>query len=382
MIRFILFCGLMIHVAVAIWNGFFGPSMGAEGDAIAFHDEAIYYANNLGSFQYVTGWVYSYFLGILYRTFSEHIFFGSMISVLGWYISALYFIKTMNLLNLKHNKIIYALLLFSIWPSSVLNSSVTLRESFQALSVIMMLYSSVSILKNSNISWITLLFGMALGSVLHGALLIFSGAMFLFVIYKFLQIRLEISFSGRIFLTVFIGGSGLLLAYALLGNIAYNVDEGLVAAVQSFNEGATSINARATYREEVYFSGPLDFMLFLPVAFFQFMMEPLPNRIGSPADVALFMENVARMALLLVAFAINFRLNEKSRAVHSLILLSYIGICLIWSIGTVNWGTAARHHVPGLGLLILAAFYSVGIRERNIVPRCREMPTTSDAQGK
>ncbi len=241
----------------------------------------------------------------------------------------------------------------------------------------MIIYASASILKNKKIRWITLLFGMALGSVLHGALLIFSGAMFIFVFYTFLQIRVEASFAGRIFWTAFIGGTGFFLAYTLLGNIAYNVDDGLVAAVQSFNEGATSINARATYREDVYFSGPLDFVLFLPVAFFQYMMEPLPNRLGSPADVALFMENVARIALLLAAIAVNFRLDQKSRVVHSFILLSYIGICLIWSIGTVNWGTAARHHVPGLGLLLLAAFYSVGIKEGKIVPCRRETPTNS-----
>jgi hypothetical protein len=379
MIRFILFFGFLLHVAVAIWNGFFGPSLGAEGDALNFHNEAVYYANQLGSFQFRTGWIYSYFLGFLYKIFSNHIFFGSMVSVFAWYISALYFIKTMNLLNFEHNKIIYALILFCIWPSALLNSSVTLRESFQGLSIMIILFSSISIFKNRNIGWATLFLGMALGSVLHGSLLVFSAAVALFVFYSFLQIRLGASLAVRIVVTFLIGAPAIFLAYTLFGDIAYDVDDGLVTAVQSFNERASAINARATYREEVYFPSILSFMLFLPVAFFQYMMEPLPNRIGSMGDAVLFMENLVRIALLYVAFAVSFRLNKKSQAVHRFILLSYIAICLIWSIGTVNWGTASRHHAPGLGLLLVAAFYSVSIKERNIAPRRHQMPTTSKA---
>jgi hypothetical protein len=38
------------------------------------------------------------------------------------------------------------------------------------------------------------------------------------------------------------------------------------------------------------------------------------------------------------------------------IFISYFAIELIWAQGTMNWGTAARHHIPGLGLLVLSAF--------------------------
>ena len=362
MIRFILFCGLILHIGVAIWNGFFGPSLGAEGDAAVFHEEALYFANNLGNFEYVTGWVYAYFLGILYRTFSDHIFFGSMISVFAWFLSSIYLLKTMKILNQNNINIIIVLLLFSIWPSSVLNTSVTLREAFQMLSINIILYSAVNIFWNNKNSWILLGVGMMLGSVLHGALLIFCGAMFFFIIYKFAQIRLKFSTTSRFLLTFIVGGAGLVIAYGLLGNIAYSVDDGLVAAVQTFNEGATSINARANYRDDIYFSGPLDLILFLPVAFFQYMLEPLPARIGSAADAALFLENVVRVGMLSWAIFVNFRLDKRNRPVHSFILLAYIGVSLIWSIGSVNWGTAARHHVPGLGLLLVAAFYSLRSR--------------------
>jgi len=28
----------------------------------------------------------------------------------------------------------------------------------------------------------------------------------------------------------------------------------------------------------------------------------------------------------------------------------------IWSLGTVNWGTSIRHHLPALGLLLVVGF--------------------------
>jgi hypothetical protein len=33
----------------------------------------------------------------------------------------------------------------------------------------------------------------------------------------------------------------------------------------------------------------------------------------------------------------------------------YLVVEGVWSIGTANWGTAARHHVPSIGLLVVAA---------------------------
>lgn len=37
---------------------------------------------------------------------------------------------------------------------------------------------------------------------------------------------------------------------------------------------------------------------------------------------------------------------------------------MIWSIGTINWGTAIRHHLPVWGLLLLAAYAASDIKMR------------------
>jgi hypothetical protein len=38
------------------------------------------------------------------------------------------------------------------------------------------------------------------------------------------------------------------------------------------------------------------------------------------------------------------------------VFINYFILELIWSMGTVNWGTALRHHIPSFGLLVIAAF--------------------------
>lgn len=359
MIRFALFLGLVLHVAVAVWNGFFGPSFGADGDALAFHKEALYYASNLGRFEYVTGWVYAYFLGILYRLFSDHIFFGSMVSVVAWYFSAKYVEFIMKSLFQSSSRTAIVLLLYGIWPSVILNTSVTLRESFQLLSINMMIYAAINIFAIGNNKWLTLIFAMLIASALHGALLVFSGAVFVYTIYLYSRDRLKLSPSGR---GVVLSFSLLIIlfSYSLFGNVSYNIDNGIIDAVQSYNEGAIAINARADFRSQIYFSGPLDFLTFLPIAFFQYMMEPIPRHISSAADAAVFLENAARAGLLIWAVFINRRASGANRDIQSFILLSYIGLEVIWSIGTVNWGTASRHHVPGMALLLIASMQALG----------------------
>ena len=62
--KFILI-GLLLRLFVAIWNGFYGPSPGADADAILFHEVAVEFSRfGLFDTKYAIGWVYSIFLGL------------------------------------------------------------------------------------------------------------------------------------------------------------------------------------------------------------------------------------------------------------------------------------------------------------------------------
>jgi hypothetical protein len=361
-VRFALFLGLAAHVAIAIWNGFFGPSLGAEGDAVNFHNEAIYYANNLGHFEYITGWIYSYFLGILYRIFTDHIFFGSMVSVVAWFASAIILTKTMRSLNQTDNRIALAVLIFSLWPSCLMNTSVTLRESFETLGIGFIIYASILTFWQKGDRWILLVVGMMMISVLHGALLVFSGAMLLWLLYYVGTYRLRLSLPARVVFITSVGTIVVLAGFFLLNNIAYNLDNGLLGAVESYNEGAASTNARADYRTAADLSQSWNILLFFPLAFVQYMIEPIPGRIGNIQDASVFFENMFRLGLFLMALIVNRKIPHSVRAPHSFILLAFVSLSLIWSVGTVNWGTATRHQAPGLMLVVMAALFQARTR--------------------
>jgi hypothetical protein len=355
MIRLALLFGLFLHIGVAVWNGFYGPSFGAEGDALAFHEEALYYSQHPSDFQYVTGWVYSYFLGLLYSIFSDHIFFGSMISVGAWLWSTMIFIKIFEYMKTPRSKIALAVLIYSMWPVVLLNTSVTLRESFQALSVSMILFSAIMIIFEDKNRFFTLISGIILGSVLHGALLAYSAMMLILIGFSVTRYRLNFSSTTQLMIFIPIGAIIAFLAFGVFGNIAYNIDDGLIGAVQNYNEGAILSNGRADYRAEISLSGNLGFFLFIFSAFFQYMLEPLPRNIGSFADLALFLENVSRVFLLGYAVYGLRLVSGKSRSIIAFSFIAYLALEFIWSIGTVNWGTASRHHVPALGVLLVAA---------------------------
>ena len=48
--------------------------------------------------------------------------------------------------------------------------------------------------------------------------------------------------------------------------------------------------------------------------------------------------------------------ETTKRTVLFLFISSYLFLEFVWSVGTTNWGTAARHHVPAMGIMLLMGF--------------------------
>ena len=71
--------GLVLRLLVAAYNGFIGPSFGANSDALAFHFMAEDYARNLGAIEFQVGWIYSCFLAFVYALTFDSLFIGCVI---------------------------------------------------------------------------------------------------------------------------------------------------------------------------------------------------------------------------------------------------------------------------------------------------------------
>jgi len=348
--------GFFLRFLVAIWNGFFGPSIGAEGDALTFHLIGVEFSQ-LGLFdaKYNIGWMYSKFLGLIYSLTLDSIFIGSFLSCLAWLGSAIALNKSIQLLGIQKKYRDRALLLYAIIPSSILFTSVTLREVYQLLFVNLLIYASLMILiKQNKKFWVLLListFGMGLlhfGLVLYGIL----GAILTFYFTsikggKVLSIELIIFYLPLLALVSY-GGTTLFLEI-----VPFDFSDGLASAVQLYQAGHNEARAQYSFQPEL--NGLFDLFLFLPISLGQYFLEPMPWKIATPLDLALFIENMFRVTF--IYFAINniFKVKAAFKTPLIFLILMFFALESLWALGTVNWGSAVRHHIPSMGILLITA---------------------------
>ena len=137
----IIILALVLRIIYAFLNAFYGPFLSADADAIKFHETALAVSQDINNFDFRTGWIYASVLGLIYKISFDSIFFGSLISVLGWFVSAVLVLKTVKMLKIESTSKKVILLLFSFWPSAIIFTSVTLRESFQLLFFTLAIFS-------------------------------------------------------------------------------------------------------------------------------------------------------------------------------------------------------------------------------------------------
>ena len=89
----------------------------------------------------------------------------------------------------------------------------------------------------------------------------------------------------------------------------------------------------------------------------------MPWRASTLFDFALLAENILRGFLIYLAVLNFIKFKGFEKKLSLLLILSYFAQELLWAMGTVNWGSAARHHIPSLGVLLVATFlYSSNIQ--------------------
>ena len=373
-VKITLWLGFFLRLGIAFFNGFVGPTYGSSDDALGFHLLAADFSQNLVIDVFVITHIYAYILGIFYFITTDSLFLGSALSALGWLASAFILLRIMRILSFKMSDQWRVMLIYILIPTSLMYTSVTLREPFQLLFVNLALYAALKIyFHRSNAHWLVLFIAVVGMGSLHGALLAFgifiiAGTLFLLTSRN----RKGISFTKFILVTPIVilclfYGFELFISLTSYGE---RLDDGLGVAVQVYQEGTLSdaYDARANYRTEVIETNGLGgFILSLPYFLIQYLFEPMPWKISSIIDVVALLENMLRFWLIwnTLKYLVGTYLNKPMFVAHNafgnrrfylFIFLSYLLIESLWSMGTSNWGTASRHHVPSLGLLLIVGF--------------------------
>ena len=347
--------GFFLRLIIAIWNGFFGPSIGADGDALLFHDIAVE-VSRFGVFdtKFNIGWIYSYFLGIIYFiTTLNSIFLGSILSCLAWLASALILNQSIKLIGVQQKYRNRALILYAFIPSSILFTSVTLREVYQLLFVNLLFFSSLKILLESNQKfWFLILLSSFCMGALHFGLILYGILGALITLY-FTSIK-----GGKIFsMELILFYIPILSIFLYLGInlfdqlVPFDFEDGLAAAVQTYQSGHNETRAMYSYKPEI--EGLLGLIIFIPISLFQYLLEPMPWKIATGLDLALFFENIFRLILIIFALKNFFTVKSDLKTVLVYSILMFFALEILWALGTVNWGSAVRHHIPAMGILMI-----------------------------
>ena len=349
----ILYLGLIIRIIVQYINLYIYPISGLNEDALLFHFLATEFASNgifsEGFYQDSKFYSYSIFLGYIYRVFDiSNIFFGTLLNIFFWFISALVLYNTLMTVAVKKNICNYALLFYTFLPSSIFFSSSTFREPLILLFTNLIIYYFVKLFKSKNINYffliLILLINYILAAYLHVAYLyisvVFIIVTFFLLIYKFLIYKK--TFFLFFFIFLFFIFFEIDITKYLVTNL---IDKSAIYRLNT-THGLTSYNY-------VISENNLINTLF---AFVQFLVQPSFFTLSSYAAYLIFLENIIKIFMIVTFPIILIQKNTKYNFLFIITFLLYLMITFIWSLGTTNWGTSIRHSYPQLGILMFFYF--------------------------
>lgn len=362
----------MIKPLTLIWLGFYSRVLVALFSGGQLVGDSFYYhwiasrAVNLGErgldptiVQEEGHGLFSSLLSSLYFFTTDSYFIGCLFSIFVWLLSAYVLRKTLGLLNADKRTVFLVLIFYCFLPSSLINTSVPMRESFELLFVNLLIYSSLRIYLNSSfIHWIYLMLSGFLLGQFHRGLYAFSGVILLAVIVSsYLRNRKSFPIEGYLLVVPFVVFLSV-YGFNFFSSQSYDLSEGLYFAIQTYQEGTLANMSRASYEPFLSGSeGTFSLLLFLPINLFQYLFEPMPWRISSIVDIVVTFENLFRGILIYISIKGLIKTETLARRPLLFLFLAYLVIEIFWSFGTTNWGTAARHHVPGMGLILITGFY-------------------------
>lgn len=89
------------------------------------------------------------------------------------------------------------------------------------------------------------------------------------------------------------------------------------------------------------------------LAYVYYLFAPFPWQITNWLDVYAFTESLLRFILILYSLISWYQAKGLQRSIWGLLLIIYFSMTLLWSTGTVNYGTSIRHHLLTNWIIVL-----------------------------
>lgn len=362
---YIIITGFFLRILLATFEIQFQISALYMPDSLQFHEEALVfydYLNNtylqdIGNYNWRIGWIYSTFLGFVYYIFTPSLLLGTYFSCIFWFMSAVIFYKIFSELSTDQTSIKYYLFIYSfLFPTTIIYSSVILREPLMLLLVNLIIFLTIKIRRNVKLIYLISFFvTCGLFIVLHKANFIIITIFLMVILYMYVIKKINISiYTSNFFLFLFL----IFLHFSGILEIIYEQ----IISYQTGHFGDYDFDRAAYYTKDeiVVFSNKYNLGNFLVITIknlFNYLLQPILLNISSIKDLILSFENLIRLSLLIIIL-FNIIFKFKNNYLSVLCFLLFIINEMTYAQATVNWGTASRHHVPIIGVLLLCTFFS------------------------
>jgi hypothetical protein len=369
----VMFARLFVSLA-NVWLD--GQMIGADADANKFFEDAVSRSSDLQSLD----WSIDLLFGGTHAFVNVHailqailggpdFFLSHTFSLLGSAACLWLLVKIWYLLSLgKKRKGIWSLLvIYSFIPSVLTNQSYILREVWQSLCPLVLLYLGLSIrIKGWSLPRISgLLVFSLVGAFLHRALPLVMPLLLVMSIMIANGINLENITRKPAKLVLLIVSSLAVLAIVspilALSSDYGSLENGSLAQNADTYTANAGQDARAEYGKIFTMSNPLSIV----PCFLAYELMPIPGKIATIPDAVLFLENILRLFLIYTYWRRRSDLTQFQRSICDVILAMWFVQEFVWSIGTINWGTAARHHVPGVAFLLICGLLAPSIPSKS-----------------
>lgn len=362
----VVMLGLIAHQAASLINIYYRLLMGAEVDAIGFHEAAKAMARSLQP-----GWfaefgamdagssIYIRYLAFFYHLLGDSKLLGQSLSVLAYTLTCIFLIRLARRMGLARWQVGLAGM-YCLLPSAILFPTFTLRESYQMLFFLLCIYFTFALRRNPTIVNMLLIVLAAIGlGLLHNGLVIYA---MIFISFNFFWgLRLGSRRGGRGSVGMKIAGIVLLVGL-IVGWVYVAGNFGGATRALMAGEGveyAGGYREKAGIEDRAAYGGKLDtssVTAFFPSAatvFVLYMFAPFPWQASSPIDIYAVFEALLRLLLLYHALTTWYRAQGERKSQWGYVILCVLSLEFLWATGTANWGTAIRHHLIAYGPMLL-----------------------------
>jgi hypothetical protein len=353
---------ILLYQVVAFTNAFWFRTLGADMDAHSFHVLAAN-ISQVGEFQFASdASLYKNILGVLYWLTAPSHILGEQLSILSIAISIIVFVKILDLLKLNRYQV-PLVFIYAAQPTMLMLGSITLREPFQVLFVILAFYFGLKMkifLKNKITNFLFILLFSLMAGLLHKALFLYSmiliGVFLLWdikntnTIFRVTMPRIFVLVITTLILYVFfsvasnssISGAEvfrMISSFEILDAIEkHRMDTPIGRA--SYNVGLDTSSLFS-----VIYSG---FLIYI-----NYLFSPFIWQVSNLADVYAYIESILHMILIYYSIKL-WRLERgEMRQILGLLLLLFFIMSFIWSVGSTNYGTGMRHKMLSWWMLVL-----------------------------